>query len=93
MSDDFDSFPRESQFNVPITSSIPYFFRWRILQCKLMLADIDTLIGKYDVPRAKLLKELVLLEVNDLCDRLYEAAAGRRERREQYTEKAVHGNE
>ena len=70
METEWDSLPYESGMRLPITANVPNFFRWKILQLKLMLADLDTLSEKYSITAAENLKHIVEEEAEQLCNEL-----------------------
>jgi hypothetical protein len=74
-------------YKTPITSAIPYFYRWKINQLKLMLADITTLEEKYEVMWAKVLRINVQAEAERLCQQLAESIEHKRLLREKYEQK------
>jgi len=72
MSDEWDSLPFQSQMRLPITASIPYFYRWKILQLKLLLTDLKYLYEKHRIESAIYLYDAVRMEADKLCDQLRE---------------------
>jgi len=74
-----------SQQRLMITSAIPYNFRWRILQLKQMLYDLEYLAKKYDIKAAIHLMEAVRREAEDLLMKLTEEIYYKRQQREETT--------
>lgn len=71
MSDEeWELLPYRTDKRLPLTGAIPMFFRWKIANLKLMLADIVTLRDKYNIKSADLLYDVVHFEVEDECARL-----------------------
>jgi len=66
--------------NLPITVTIPYNFRWRVLQAKLMLADLKELCEKYGIVEACSLYETVRTEIGILMKKLKEEIEAKREK-------------
>jgi len=69
------SYEQESHLHItvhgfPLTAAIPYNYRWRIMNLKLMLRDLKELADKYDIAAAKVLYDAVAKETNELCSRL-----------------------
>jgi len=77
-SDEWKALPYESQQRLPITRNIPYFFRWKILQIKLLLNDVQYLIDKHNIDETRSLYVLLQGEAGDLCDDLFELIAKKR---------------
>ena len=67
---------------MPITASIPYIFRWKILNAKLLLADIETLAYKYKLENATLLYTEIKKEVDELCLKILADIKSKQEMRE-----------
>ena len=70
---------------MPITASIPYLYRWKILHLKLLLADIQTLADKYQIATAKPLMIAVCKETEDLCAQLLLEITNKQYERERLT--------
>jgi len=52
---------------MPITASIPYIFRWKILNLKLMLNDIEYLYKTHKISTALPLYNAVCKEADEMC--------------------------
>jgi len=52
---------------LPITAAIPYIFRWKILQAKLLLADLEYLYKKHQISTALPLFNAVCKETDEMC--------------------------
>lgn len=74
-------------YKTPITNAIPYFYRWKINQIKLLLADIYTLGDKYDIDGWDELYGQVQAEAERLCLRLAKSIEHKRKLREKYEQK------
>lgn len=70
LNEEWDALPYDSSYRTPITASIPYFFRWKINQAKLMLSDIETLRTKYKLVNADELHEIIKQETEILFKQL-----------------------
>lgn len=83
------------QFFQPITSAIPYFYRWKLSQAKLLLNDLAYLQDKHDIAWAGILYARVAKEVDRMCARMAALIQNAREKREKYEqeEEAVQRNE
>ena len=68
----------------PITNAIPYFYRWKINQIKLMRADLQTLYEKYGIAEAKILMVEVDEEIARLCAQLAESIHRKQGLRKKY---------
>lgn len=66
----FTWLPHQSQHNLPLTPAIPYYFRWKILNLKLLLADLRTLADKYNIENAEELYYTVMRETELECERI-----------------------
>jgi len=74
-----------SQQRLMITSAIPYNFRWRILQLKQMLYDLEYLAKKYDIKAALKLIDVVRQEADNLCYQLMGEILEKQHKREELT--------
>jgi dTDP-4-amino-4,6-dideoxygalactose transaminase len=63
----------------PITVAIPYNYRWRVLQAKLMLSDLEELCKKHNIPEACELYETVKTEIALLLKKLKSLIESKRE--------------
>lgn len=70
MEEQYKALPYESQQRLPITASIPYFFRWKIYNAKLLLNDLQYLVEKHEIPEAMELYNVVRGEISNLCFKL-----------------------
>lgn len=70
LQDEWDTLPFSTQMRLPITAAIPYFYRWKINQLKLLLNDIQYLAEKHHIKGAILLRSVATLEAEALCDAL-----------------------
>lgn len=68
----------------PISPAIPYNFRWRINEIKLMLSDLLELYKKYQVNTALILYETVKQEAEDLMLQLNQHILQIREKRKEW---------
>jgi hypothetical protein len=82
METEWDNLPYESGMRLPITANVPNFFRWKILQVKLMLADLDTLSEKYSITAAENLKHIIEEEAEQLCKKLADMIIEKQRRRQ-----------
>lgn len=71
---------------MPITASIPYLFRWKILNAKLLIADLETLAIKHKIAGAQDLILTVAIETNEMCKRINMDILERRKERKKYAE-------
>jgi len=51
---------------MPITASIPYLYRWKILNLKLMLNDLQYLADKHGIYSAGIMIDLVCKEAEEM---------------------------
>ena len=82
---EWEALPFVSQQRLPITANIPYFFRWKILQIKLMLNDLKELADKHDIAHASSLYEVVKEEAEHLFIKLSEHIKTKTEWQEKIT--------
>lgn len=66
MEEEWKGLPGWGIQKLPITSAIPYYFRWKINQIKLMLQDLEFLKIRYGI-RTDDLMETVKKEALELC--------------------------
>jgi len=71
---------------LPLTAAIPYNFRWRILNLKLMLRDLQELADKHGIYNAGILYDTVCKECEELCAKLVSDILEVRKRRAVYAE-------
>jgi len=71
LSNQWNELPFNTMLRIPITSAIPYYFRWKIMQLKLMLKDLQELEEKHEIPNAPVLYKLVQDEANTLMAELF----------------------
>ena len=74
-------------YQQPITSAIPYFYRWKINQLKLMAQDLIVLRDKLGINWAGQLLNEVQAEGERLCRQLTESINRKRQQREKYETK------
>lgn len=67
MESEWENLPYMSQNRLPITAAIPMYYRWKILQVKLLIKDLNDLAEKHGIHTAKSLAGIVALEAIDLC--------------------------
>lgn len=67
---EWNALPFVSQQRLPITATIPYFYRWKINQIKLMLSDLDYLAEKHEIEAAHYLYKTVVREAELLFEKL-----------------------
>ena len=84
MENHWEALPYGSQQRLPITACIPYFFRWKILAVKLLLADLKVLADKYEIKAAEMLSAYVKDEAEELCIQLAEEINIMQNRRSEY---------
>ena len=70
MSEEFKGLPYEGLQRLPLTRNIPYNYRWRILNIKLMLNDLKELDKKHGIQSAHTLYITVQKEAEELCLKL-----------------------
>jgi len=82
---------REGVSSVAITRNIPYAFRWKIMQLKLMVQDIDALVRMkiIDGGLAWELKSLIEEEADQMIKQMINHIKTRRERIEKLRQEAV----
>lgn len=68
----WEALPYWSQQRLPITANIPYYYRWKISQIKLMLNDLQYLCEKHGVTEACKLYTIVGLEADELFKKISE---------------------
>jgi len=74
----WNNIPYGSMLKQPITANIPYLYRWKLLQIKLMLQDLQQLQDKHGIENAQHLITLVKKEAADLIDQLWQHIAEKR---------------
>lgn len=67
---EWEALPFISQQQLPITSTIPYFYRWKINQIKLMLTDLNQLYKTHNIKAALVLYVAVQAEAEELFAKL-----------------------
>jgi len=77
--------PPFSLQKMPITATIPYNYRWRILQAKLILSDLKELCEKYAIMEACQLYETVREEIARMLVKLREEIESKRQKIEAIT--------
>jgi len=75
---EWDALPYTSTQRLPLTSCIPYFYRWKILNLKLMLNDLLEIHKKHGV-YTMALYNVVKKELSLLCDILSKEIKFKRE--------------
>jgi len=88
MEKEWQGLPYESQQRLPITANIPYFFRWKLMQLKLLLTDLAYLADKYHIENARELFYLVTMEAEDLCSKLVDLIDSKRRVQQSYEEES-----
>ena len=53
-----------------ITPAIPYLFRWKVMQAKLLLRDLIELYEKHGIISAKYTIDAVKKEIEELCQKI-----------------------
>ena len=71
---------------MPITASIPYLYRWKILNLKLMINDIAYLYKEHKISTALPLYHAAIKEAEDLCAQLLFEITNRQHEREKLVE-------
>ena len=69
---EWEALPFVSQQRLPITANIPYFYRWKVLQIKLMLNDLKELASKHKITYANVLYNTVRMEAEELFKKIEE---------------------
>ena len=82
--EEWEQLPQEGLQRLPITAAIPYNFRWRILQLKQMLYDLEYLHVKYGIQSATHLMKAVKQEAEELLMKLTEEINQKRREREKW---------
>ena len=75
------------QFFQPITSAIPFFYRWKIMQAKLLLNDLKYLNEKHQIQAAADLYFTIQGEIERLLDKIDMLIQDKRLRRKFYEQK------
>jgi len=81
---DAEGLPDYTIQRLPLTAAIPYNFRWRILNLKLMLRDLQELADKHGIYNAGILYDTVCKETEELCAKLTSDILETRKRRAVY---------
>lgn len=81
LSNEWNNLPFNTMLRIPITSAIPYYFRWKIMQLKLMLKDLQELEEKHEIRTAATLYKVVQDEANLLMAQLAEIIVEKDEKR------------
>lgn len=84
MAEGWDNLPFSTQLRLPITAAVPMFFRWKIMQMKLLLNDIKYLRDTLKVPVAHGLYIIVEAEAAELMAQLYDEIERVRKKRGEY---------
>lgn len=85
MSKEWDALPFVSQQRLPITANIPYFYRWKILNIKLLLNDLKELEKKHEIAHASSLYKIVQEEAEHLFIKISEHIKNKQEWQEKLT--------
>jgi len=80
----WNNIPYGSMLKQPITANIPYLYRWKILQIKLMLQDLRQLQDKHGIDGIQPLITIVKKEAEDLVYQLWQHIAADRLTRNKY---------
>jgi len=85
MSEEFaEGLPGCTIQRLALTAAIPYNFRWRVLNLKLMLRDLRELADKHGIYNAGVLYDTVCREAEELCAKLTSDILETRKRRAVY---------
>jgi len=71
------------QKKLMITASVPYLYRWKVLQLKLMLNDLSSLYKQYSIKSAFALEQILLQEAEDLFKKMTETVQAKRKKIEE----------
>jgi len=55
---------------LPITAAVPYFYRWKVLQLRLMLRDLKLLKEQYNLYNAGVLYDKICNDAEEMLARL-----------------------
>lgn len=92
LSEEWAGLPYHSQQRLPITAALPYFYRWKINNLKLMLNDLKDLIDKHEIVWANDLYRLIAIETEDMCKVLCEEVQRIRYKRMMLLDKGEESN-
>jgi len=67
---EFPEYPERYYMRLPITAAIPYFYRWKVLQLRLMLRDLKLLKEHYNLYNAGILFDKVANDAEEMLARL-----------------------
>lgn len=79
LEEEWNSLKFESQMRLPLTANIPYYFRWKIMNLKLMLNDLVYLEEKYDIKVACDFYGIVAQEAEEVIGRMLKHIKQKRE--------------
>ena len=68
--EEYDKQPYGSVMREMITPAIPYLFRWKIMQAKLLLRDLIELYEKHGIISAKYTIDAVKQQIEELCQKI-----------------------
>jgi len=83
---DKDALPFQSIHRIKVTACIPYHYRWKINECKLMLLDLKFLDEKLGVYAAKALYDIVQKETEDIFAKMHDDIQYLRKKRKELSE-------
>jgi len=81
LTEELKNLPFDTQMQIPITPAIPYFFRWKIMQLKLMLKDLKELEEKHEILNAEVLYGWIRQETEHLMLKIAEHIKETQEKR------------
>ena len=70
LGDEWDNLPFGTQMRIPITAAVPMWFRWKIMQMKLLMNDLEYLEAHHKIQNAAVLRHIVNVECEELCETL-----------------------
>jgi len=83
---DKDALPFQSIHRIKVTACIPYHYRWKINECKLMLLDLKFMHEKLGIKNALILYQIVEAEVEDIFEKMYQDIGHLRLKRKELSE-------
>jgi len=84
---EFPEYPERYYMRLPITAAIPYFYRWKVLQLRLMLRDLKLLQEHYNIYNAGVLYDKVCNDAEEMLAQLAKEIDETRRVRAKYVEK------
>jgi len=84
--EEFPEYPQRFYMRLPITAAVPYFYRWKVLQLRLMLRDLKLLADQYGLHNAGILYDKVANDAEEMLAQLAKEIDETKRMRARYTQ-------